>query len=195
MGSGHIQAAAQCLASAVGLDECLDGLILVANEADRHFDFRPSRWCKSSQTSSRTCMLSEKVLPLTPQPDPQARESTITPGFLLSMYSTMPSGEPASKGSGSPDVPRRKPDAFLRVRSARVPRHFLGLPGSELPADQARPAPGSRFATVPRSPRTLIIADRRKLTQMKMRTLGIRHGPNPDPDRGMRAFSPASVDA
>jgi len=36
-----------------------------ANEAERHLDVLPSRECKSSQTSSRTWMLSDKVLPVT----------------------------------------------------------------------------------------------------------------------------------
>ena len=103
-----------------------------ANEADRHFDFRPSRWCKSSQTSSRTWMLSEKVLPLTRSliPDRLAK-STTTLGFLLSMYSTTPSGVMTSKGSGSPDVPRRKPRSrplsFAKIRQVAGALPWLAL--------------------------------------------------------------------
>ena len=73
-----------------------------ANEAERHFDSRPSRYCKSSQTSSRTWMLSEKVLPLTCKLiRERLSKSTAAIGFLPSTYSTTPSGVMTSNGSGS----------------------------------------------------------------------------------------------
>src|SRR5258705_2059396 len=66
-------------------------------------------------------MLSEKVLPLTRKliPDRLSKSTTAT-GFLLSTYSATPSGVMTSSGSGSADVPRRKPRtrplAFVKTR-------------------------------------------------------------------------------
>jgi hypothetical protein len=66
-------------------------------------------------------MLSEKVLPLTRNLiHERLPKSTTALGFLLSMYSTTPSGVMTSKGSGSADVPRRKPRtrplSFVKTR-------------------------------------------------------------------------------
>ena len=66
-------------------------------------------------------MLSEKVLPLTRKLIwERLPKSTTAIGFLPSTYSATPSGVMTSSGSGSADVPRRKPRtrplAFVKTR-------------------------------------------------------------------------------
>jgi hypothetical protein len=91
-------------------------------------------------------MLSEKVLPLTRKLiRERLPKSTTATGFLLSTYSATPSGTMTSSGSGSADVPRRKPRtrplAFVKTRQLAGTLPCLAWPRTAL--DRARPTPGS----------------------------------------------------
>jgi hypothetical protein len=136
----------------------------LANEAERHFDFLPSRYCKSSQTSSRTWMLSENVLPLTRNLDLREVVEIDHRGRLL----TVDVLHHAVRG----DDEQRIGICRRPAQKAAHPASLLGEdpPGRWGPAlarliqncvcGSSTPAPRSRLPAIPRSSRILIIADR-----------------------------------